>query len=152
MKIENLKLKISQRGFTIVELLVVMAIAAVMMGLGLFLSADFYRSSSFQSDINSIAAAAPKARSQAVNNINAAPHGIHLDSAGYTIFQGSSYLARIQSEDEILTGNPSFTFSGPTEIVFTQLSGESTANGNLIITNGIKTATISFNSEGLIDW
>src|SRR3989344_5574651 len=104
MKIENLKLKISQRGFTIVELLVVMAIAAVMMGLGLFLSADFYRSSSFQ------------------------------------------------SEDEILTGNPSFTFSGPTEIVFTQLSGESTANGNLIITNGIKTATISFNSEGLIDW
>ena len=142
----------SSRGFTLVELLVVMALVATMAGLGLFLSADMYRDISFRSDINSIIASAQKARSQSINNIDEKPHGIRLDTSDYTIFEGSSYATRDTSKDQTLPANPSFTFSGPTEIVFTQLSGESNATGNLVIYNGFKTATISLNYEGQIDY
>ncbi len=111
-----------------------------------------YRSNSFQTDVNSIVAALQKARSQSINNIDEKPHGVLLNSSNYIIFEGSSYATRDTTKDEALSANPSFTFSGPTEIIFTQLSGESSASGNLVINNGFRTASISFNNEGRIDW
>lgn len=137
----------NQRGFTVVELLVVIGIFATMASLGMWLSADTYRSRSFQTDVNTVVSVLQRARSRAMNNVNETSHGVKLNAAGYTLFQTGD-----SSKDEVIEGNPTFLFSGPTEILFSQLSGDSSATGLLVITSGAKTATISLNNEGQISW
>ena len=142
----------SSNGFTFVEILVVMAIITFMAGIGFFLSSDVFRSSSFSSDTDSLGIALQRARSQAINNIDEKPHGIKITGGDYIIFEGISYASRDTSKDETIKGNSTFTFTGPTEVVFTQLSGQCSLCGDIVINDGSRTATILLNFEGRIDF
>ena len=143
---------IINHGFTLIEIIIVMAIIALLAGLGSFISVDIYRSISFNTDSNYIAAFLKRARSEAINNIDGLPHGIKIMPGEYVIFSGYDFASRDASKDEVISGNSQFSFFGPTEIVFSQLSGNSTASGSLVISNGFKTATISLNYEGRINF
>ncbi len=124
---------------------------------GLFLSATTLRNSSFTSDVDIAASVLQRARSRATANINEYGHGVRLDSSGYTIFQGSApltFTSRDAGLDESIQAGAGFSFmpTATIDIIFTQLSGESSFSGPIIITNGFNTATISLNYEGQISW
>lgn len=142
----------NRQGLTLIEVLVVMAIVVFFTGMGLFLGTDVYRSGLFNSDTDTIVTILQRARSQSLNNINGSAHGVRIDAGGHTLFEGSSYLTRDTSKDELIPAGSGLSFSGPTEIVFSQLSGESSASGSLSITNGAKTTTLNINYEGRIDF
>lgn len=145
-------------GFTAVEILVVLGIFVFIAVLGLFLSTTTLRNSSFSSDINIVASVLQRARGRATANINEYSHGVRLDASGYTIFQGPSspltFASRVVSLDEPIQAGAGFSFlpTATIDIIFTQLSGESSFNGPIVITNGFNTATISLNYEGQISW
>ncbi len=141
----------NEKGFTFIETLVVVVIFSFILGLGFFMSQDLYRSTSFNSDTQAIAAAFERARTQSLDNIDQKPHGVVLTSGNYVIFEGAVYNPSDPNNYSI-SGNPNFTFTGPTQIVFTQLTGQSNASGSLVILDGSKSATISFNFEGRINW
>lgn len=150
MKIINYKLKIQQSGFTIVELLVVLAIFGALMAMGLFFDFTFYRGSSFSSDIDVFASILQRARARAINNINESKHGVYIDSGNYILFQGNDYNSRIVAFDQPISRNSGVALS-VSEIVFSQLSGDATFEGDITISGSGKTATISLNYEGLIN-
>lgn len=140
----------SSSGFTFIEILVVMAIVAFFAAIGIFMSGDMYRSSSFQSDVNALATSLQRARSQAMNNINEKPHGVKILGGDYIIFEGVDYNSR--TGEEVIKGNSNFIFTGPSEVVFQQLSGNCPLCTDITISYEAKTSTIPMNIQGRIDF
>src|SRR5438105_2008049 len=80
-------LKKNTAGFTLIEIIIAIAILAIILTLGLFISFDFYKSYAFRSEKNIIVSVLQKARGQALNNINQARHGVSFQSGQYIIFE-----------------------------------------------------------------
>lgn len=135
-----------------VELLVSMGIFTFLASLGLFVSMDFYHGYAFRSQASVFISAIQRARSRSMDNINAAPHGLHLTTTGYTLFQGPSYAGRNTDYDEDFVWEGGVTATGPDDIIFTQLTGGSNTDDAVILTDDVRTATISLNYEGRISW
>lgn len=158
------------RGFTLIEMLVVIGLLAIIGTIALVLSFDSYRAYSFRSDRDLIIATLQKARSQAVNGVclstllpcsGGVAHGVHIDSNQLVIFQGTSYnLADPANEIVALTSSATeVSLTGePKNIVFSELAGNATVDtpGNWSVTvrnttNG-QTSVITFNTAGQITW
>ena len=126
----------------------------VLVGLGLFLSMDLYRSHSIQADESMVVSLLHKARTRSLSNINESTHGVKVDGDDIILFQGSSYATRDTSFDESfpLDGDVSITWPD-SEVVFNQLSGNiDTPPGDMTINSQGKTSVISFNAQGRIDY
>jgi prepilin-type N-terminal cleavage/methylation domain-containing protein len=152
-----------QAGFTMIEVLLVMALIALVGAFALFVSLDTYRSSSFRSDRNLLVAALQRARAQAMNNIcfddggatftcaDGKPHGVKILSNQIVVFQGSTYTGRDVAVDAPFKTNVT-TVSGASEVVFSQLSGTSTVSTITLTDQSGHSSAISINSEGKIAW
>lgn len=143
-------------GFTLIEVMVVLAIFGALMLMGLFFDFTFYRGTSFNTDVDVFASVLQRARARAINNINEADHGVYVDSDEYVLFQcsnpGCSYSSgRNPAFDQEISRNPGLGFGTFSEVVFTQLSGNSNFDGNIQISGYGKTASFSLNYEGLIN-
>jgi prepilin-type N-terminal cleavage/methylation domain-containing protein len=146
-----------QRGFSLVEVIVVLALLSIICGSTLFFTSSTYQRTAFLSERDSLLSVLQTARGRALNNSNQTNHGVALYPSsymGYVLFEGDTYV----------NSNPSFhTFvpalypvtidpSSPKEIVFEQLSGSASYSGYVILTDGNRMATtaISINFEGAI--
>lgn len=151
------------KGFTLVEILVALALLVIIFSFGLFISFDFYKSYAFGAEKSIIVSVLQKARSQSLNNINQAKHGVRFEKSPglkYIIFEGSSYDPNnsnnitIGSSFGISITNPVLSF----EVVFDQLSGNcitsncSTSLLIITVSDGTKSYDITLNSEGRINW
>lgn len=139
-------------GFTLVEILIAMGILAVILSLGYFVSFDFYKNYVLYSEKDILISILRKARSQALNNVGAASHGVYIGSDSYTIFYGGSFASRNSQYDENIKKAQGITLSGLNEIVFQSLAATSTASGAVSLNNGRKTFFIDINYEGRINW
>jgi prepilin-type N-terminal cleavage/methylation domain-containing protein len=148
------------KGFSMIEVLVVIGMIVLVGGFALFVSMESYRGSAFRSDRDLLVSVLQHARAQAMNNIclgtcaDGRPHGVHIQSDAYTIFQdeGSGY-----DEDDVL--NASFESStivvkNPTtlDIIFDQLSGNTSPSTVTLTDAAGHSSTISVNAEGQITW
>lgn len=149
-------LKISadkNKGFTFIEIIMVVAILMALAGLGLIFGIDFYKTYSLDTERNVVSSLLQKARSRAQNNFNQSPHGVYFQSNNYyIIFQGASYALRNVDYDQLIPKNQAINISGISEIIFGQLSGDSQIAGNVILNNNKRTLIISINNEGGINW
>ena|SRR5260221_110150 len=142
-------------GFTIIEIIITIAILIIILSFGLFISFDFYKNYSFRSERNIIISVLQKARDQSLNNIDQTSHGVHFEAnpnLKYTIFEGSSYD---QDNQNNLVVNASYGISItslilPFDVIFDQLSGVS-SDEIITIYDGFKSYNITVNSEGKID-
>lgn len=141
---------IRNRAFTLIEVLVAIAILVTIIGLGLFMSLDVYRGFSHRSERDTVVSLLTKARSHAMANIYETSWGVCYISPNYIIFRGSTCTAGV-STNEVLAASPATVVNWPTAIVFTQLSGDS-AGGTITLTQNAKTDTITINNEGTINW
>jgi prepilin-type N-terminal cleavage/methylation domain-containing protein len=144
--------KTQHTGLTLIELLMTLALVAIMMGLGLWVGTDFYRRYTFYSDRMLMLSILRRAREYALVHSNTLPHGVAFFENRYVVFAGSSYITRNSFYDEVIEKSPSVLVSGISEIVFAPLSGTSTASGTIGLTNGVQSADIHINYEGRISW
>ncbi len=140
------------RGITLIEILIAMAIVVGLIGLGLFISIDFYKSYNFNSERDIIVNILQKARSQSLSNINESKHGVYFKTDEYVIFQGETYSSRNPAYDENIKTDPAIGRSGLQEIVFEQLTGQNSTSGNILISDGVRSSQISIQNEGRINW
>jgi prepilin-type N-terminal cleavage/methylation domain-containing protein len=154
----NLQLT-TDSGFTLIEVLVVLGILTILSTLGYLVTIDFYKSYAFNSERDTLVSILQKARTQSLSNINQSPHGVYMDGLNYLIFQGSSYVSRVPSFDRSIPVFPGISIVPqaplpplPLQVVFTQLSGDPDTAGNIVLTDGKRTATIFLNSGGQINW
>jgi|GEM_PF-1131794 prepilin-type N-terminal cleavage/methylation domain-containing protein len=138
-------------GFTLAEILVVLAILSALASFGYLVTIDFYKSYAFNCERNAVVAILQKARSQSLANINESAHGVHFFPDGYIIFQGDVYSSEA-STNQIFPAAAGIANSGITDVIFAQLSGDAIPDGNLILNDGKRTAAISVNAAGQINW
>lgn len=137
------------KGFTLLEIVLVIGICVILLAVGLPMTFDLYYRASFESEYNLLTSALQQARSLAIINNNQANHGVYVGTNGYVVFQGASYAGRTVSQDRVYPRATQVTVSGATELVFTALSG-SVASTSLSLTDGTRNRDLFVNSEGLI--
>lgn len=149
------------KGFTLTEILVVLAILTAIGILTPVLSMDGIRTESFNSEIDKIATILQKARLQSHNNINQRKHGLLISNSNgsvnkYILFEGNSYILSDKSKEVRYEVESPIHLSelSKDEIIFEQLSGRVENYGDLIFENPEtgKTSHIKINYEGQISW
>lgn len=140
------------RGFTIIEIIIVMALFTGLFAMGAVTGTDSYQRYIFRSELEKTGALLQKARSSAMANVGESSHGVYFgDSANTILFRGASYTASSPYNLKI-ERSKAVSISGPLEIVFTPLSGATVTTGIITLTDGVRNATITVNNEGLINW
>ncbi|GEM_PF-108408 len=141
----------SGAGFTFIEVLVVFALIGIIAVFGVITSLDSYQRYNKHAERDLLVSLLEKARSEAVNNIGAQPHGIHFDSGSpvnYVLFWGSSF-GSMPAYDLSVPRSQSVAITWPGDIVFTQLSGTTTAQYIIQVPGN---PDITINTEGGINW
>ena len=151
-------------GFTLIEILVTLAVVTALIALGLFISMDVYRGFLHRSERDTVVSLLQRARSHAMANIGQSPWGFCKDAGGsYVVFRGASYAPDEVETSVAASGAPAITGMPqcgsppgppPNEIVFTQLSGTTTSGiPDITIKQGAAPAdTITINDQGTIIW
>jgi prepilin-type N-terminal cleavage/methylation domain-containing protein len=146
-------------GFTLIELLVVIGIITVLAGLVSFVDLNNYRGDAFRAEVAALGSALQTARADALNNIDQNKHGVAIHPGGYNgyvLYEGDSYALRIPALDQKVSASYGVTLSpsSPTEVVFDQLSGDASYDGDITFVdpNRSITAAITINHEGRISW
>jgi len=135
-----------------IEIAVVIGLFAILVALGLLMSMDVWRGSSFGSEQDIVVSLMHKARSRAVSNINEHDHGLEIDMVNeeYILFEvdddGTTHIN--ESPFEMSSG---FEFPDDTQVVFAARTG-STSGYSLTIEGQGKTRTFDINSEGGVTW
>ena len=141
-----------EKGFTLVETIVVIAIVTVLTGAGLFVGLGNYQSYSLSMERSMVSSLLARARGRALNNIGGEPHGLYIDAGGgkYVLFRGSVYNP-LSSDNEEYDKEDAVDVSGLNEVVFYQLTGDASIEGDIMLSVEGRTATISINYEGRIN-
>ncbi len=154
------------KGFTLIEIIVVIAVFTIVLGLGLFMTMDSYKGYSFRSERDVVVSVLGQARSRAVNNMYQTRWGVCYDNVGknYVLFRGSTYTAGAATNEPI-PANQAVTLSGfplcssASWVVFEQLTGAlvpalvpHTQELAITITQDTRSSVVSINNEGRINW
>ena len=138
-------------GFTLIEILVVMGVVGVFLALGAFVDIKSIGRQSLSAEEATLVSVLERARSRAMNNIFASRHGVHLEDDSYVIFREFPYDSDNDSNESIVR-NENISFSGPDEVIFEQLSGNSENPGEIVLDDGENTQAVRIFGSGLIDW
>ena len=147
-----------RKGFTLIEVIVVIGLLGLIAAIGLFISFDFYKSYSFRSEKSVVISALQKARGQALANINQSNHGVHYGSGAdchlfskcYVIFEGNTFNAGSDSNNEIQAVS-AVSVNWTSDVLFNQLDGAANSV-TITLTQDTRSITITTNNEGRIDW
>ena len=143
---------VSSRGFTLIEILLIMAITVGIFVFSSPYTVKFYNSNLVEESRSGIIDALLQARHNAVLQKNDSDFGVKInnDAHNYVLFQGSTYDSREDTLDDIYYLLDAITVSEPTEIVFSKLTGVPSATGTITITYGNFVKEISIDDSGLV--
>ncbi|MDO8537150.1 MAG: prepilin-type N-terminal cleavage/methylation domain-containing protein [bacterium] len=153
LKAKGHKLK-ARCGFTLIEVMVVVAILVVVFGYTIGAGSNFYTNQALISERDSLVSLLRGARSKSLVNINQLSHGVLINTSTnqYIVFDGASYAARNQAYDIVFPKSSAVAIAGPSEIVFSALEGASNTSDTIVISSGVGVANIVINSEGRVSW
>ncbi|HEY1037486.1 MAG TPA: hypothetical protein VGE62_02790 [Candidatus Paceibacterota bacterium] len=133
--IKNIK-KNGRAGFTAVELMVVVGLAAMISGITLSVFSSFSDLQSLDKETDVVVAYVQKARNQSINSKGGGRFGINFSSSTVTLYEGPSYPAgaasttsyalssKVELSSVALTG-------GVSRVLFDQLTGKPNATGTV---------------------
>jgi len=143
------------RGFTIIELLVVMGIMAILTGiiLPVFLNLGPRRDLEGYQRQTVASFTEARDRAQAENR----PYGLYFQADRFTLFQGDSYQAANSQIETVLPSSISFSLIQlpESQIVFEPLTGkvkDRDSDTSVVISNNIgESRTLKINRLGVVD-
>ena len=142
--------KLNNRGFTLLELLLSVAIVALLAGLSL----PVYRTLRQKNDLDiattTIAQSLRRAQilSQAVDGDTT--WGVNAQSNNIVIFKGTSYATRDATFDETFDVPTTIGISGSTEIVFAKFTSLPQTTGTINLSTSNDSRSVTINEKGTI--
>lgn len=141
----------NKKGFTLVEILLVVGLIALISGISIPVYQSFQVKNDLDVAINNTAQTLRRAQifSQAVNGDSV--WGVKVQSGSMVFFKGTSYATRDANYDEIFDMPTNISISGLSEIIFSKLTGFPTATGTLTLTTiNNDSGQITINEKGTI--
>ena len=126
------------KGFTLVEILVVIAIISVISGITFYFFGNANDRQVLEKNVSGVTSLIRNARLLSVASKNASVFGIHFESDKAVLFEGSSYSAGSPFERIIDLSRevyiPSYSLNGGgSDVVFSRLVGETINYGTVTI-------------------
>ncbi len=139
-----------RRGFTLVELLLVIALMLIV-GVFMFpLGISFYRSQMANEAIEGIQSALRRAQTFSMTGKHDSSFGVKFFEDSYLLFEGESYASRDTSQDELYAIGAHIEDSSLDEVVFELFSGSPSAAGVIEVSSGEKSGQIEVTEAGRI--
>ena len=138
------------KGFTIIELLLVIAMIGILAAAGAPFYARFVAQNNLEVSMNKVVSTIRKAQGYAMDGKDGATWGFCMTGNSLRLFRGTC-SSPAYNEDFDLTG---VTVSGLSETVFTGISGkrgEPSSTQSITLTNDIGSVNISLNSAGGVE-
>ena len=146
------KVKYKVRGFTLVELMMVIAILVLLIVVSLPLAINFYKTRQLDVYEQGFVQALRRAQLKAMSVEADSSFGVYIGSDQYVLFRGNSYLARDVAYDEVFDLPDNLLVQGLSEIVFNKLRGIPSNTGDITLTINNQTETININEMGRINY
>ncbi len=150
--------RVISKGFTLVEILVVLAIISILAAISAASFKSMYQSTSLRSGASATFDALTSARSSTLGSQSDMVYGVHFSSTTVTQFAGDTYVAGA-------TGNSVYTYEGSVRatssvitsggvVTFSRLQGLPSTTGTLYVydVNGGGTTTVIIHGSGLIEY
>lgn len=152
-----MKKKLHTRGFTFIEVLVVIAILFILVAISITTFQKMSISSSHRVVAQEIFSTLTTARNDTLASNNDTVYGVHFETGSTTLFQGSTFtegdIDNVVYEFLGGTWATSTFITNNTDVVFKRLTGFPSATGTLYIVSpdGTATRTITIHDTGLIN-
>lgn len=141
------------RGFTLPEIVLVLAIVAILTSAGFVFSRTILIDANLDAAATGFSESARRAALLARGVDGDSTWGVHVQAGSITLFKGASFVARDTVVDEIIEMPSTITPSGTTDVLFSKFTGFPTTTGMLILT-GLdgQSRSITINGKGTITY
>jgi prepilin-type N-terminal cleavage/methylation domain-containing protein len=145
-----------QKGFSFIELMLVLAIAGLLVGVSLGGFSRMSASKALQADASIVKSVVEDARSRTLAARADSEYGVRFESTRVILFKGSSYVSGA-STNVISDLNSRVSLSaaltgGGSEIIFERLTGKASKGGTVTVSvSGGATKILSISTSGIIE-
>ncbi len=140
-----------RKGFTLVEVLIVIGILAAIAGLSVLIGIDSVARGTVHQERDTLVSLLTGARTAALANVNESAHGVHISPTEFISFEGTSFGSGLNKQP--VPRNGAIEITGETDIVFAALSGNVLDGvGDIELIDANSTATVEINEGGRIEW
>lgn len=137
------------RGLTLVEILVTVAILAILATLTVPLILDFYKDQQINSSTQEVVQTLRRAQLKAMSVESDSSFGVYLTNDNYILFRGDTYNPG-DPYNEIFNFPQIITVSGLSEVVFTKFEGLTEDIGSIVLSIDNESRIIEINNFGKI--
>ncbi|MEI7452453.1 MAG: DUF2341 domain-containing protein [Candidatus Falkowbacteria bacterium] len=142
------------RGFSLVEMLIVVAIVSILAAASLPVYSNFYGRAQLNEGSLAITQALRQARESSFVRYNNSNYGVKFLSNSYVLYTGTSYASRTTSSDLTYSLDKSLSITttlSNSEVNFSKGLGKPNTSGTITLTNvTLGDKVVSVNSSGLI--
>lgn len=146
---------LGNKGISVIEILVVIAILAILISVVLPQFKTMRENEILKSTTSDVASLIDKARSESLSSVNSLEYGVHFEEDSVTIFQGMVYGAGTAS-NVVVPIDPSATITdislspSGSNLYFDRLSGEPSKTGTITIEVGALSKTVTISPTGAV--
>ena len=139
------------KGYTIIEILLVVAIIAIIGATSISMGTGFLTRNNLKNKTNELVSSLAVARISSISGKEDSPWGVNINSSSITLFAGTSYATRDSAFDQNFSIPSSIDIS-VVEIVFNKLTGNPNSTANIVISgSGVDANTVIVNEVGSVD-
>ena len=139
----------SRRGITLIEMLVVVAILAILAGIGTLALTSFRSAKTLSADSARVVSMLADARARTLASIDDSQYGVHFATDRSILFKGTSYTDGAATNVTLtLSSNVSISDislpGGGSDVLFSRLTGKTSQSGSitLSLTGGTSTRVV----------
>jgi prepilin-type N-terminal cleavage/methylation domain-containing protein len=141
----------SNKGFTLLELLITITITAMLLSLGSLFSFQYVRAQHLREDAQILSGELEQARAQSYAQQDTTGHGVMVFSDHVVRYTGTSYAARTSSKDATTAFPITATLSGASEVQFPEGGLVPSAAATVTLTSDTLAIDISVSAYGLVE-
>ncbi len=144
-----------KNGLTVIELMVVVAIIALLVAVITVPFISFRKNQALQNTTNAVSAVLEDARTKTLAAVNNTSYGVHIDSDKTVLFSGATYDASATTNEVYFFEDPitaSFALQGGgSNVRFSRLTGATGDYGTIILTiPGGSSHSVTISATGTI--
>ena len=140
-------------GFTLVEVLLVVAILTIIVGVGTPVYETFVRRNNLDATNQTVVGMLRRASTYARAVSGDSAWSVELQSTGITLFKGAAFSTRDTNYDETTSLPASVTLGGLAEVQFTKFSGAPNTTGTITLSSTTNdTRTITVDGKGAVSY